>query len=310
MRVKFLVIPFLLIGLLLSTTNPLHAQEVFARFTVNSSKVSTQIDKKIFQTLQNGITNFLNNRKWTNDVFQPAERIQCSFVLNIEQDLGNNVFKGRLTVQAARPAFNTAYDSPLLNFQDDNVVFKYIEFQPIEFNENRVQGNDPIVANLTAILAYYVNLILGIDYDSFSIRGGEAYFLRLWNIVNNAPDSRDISGWKSFDGLRNRYWLAENFNNNRFALMHDALYAYYRTGLDVFYENEEAGRSGILNALGFLQTIQSENPSAMILPFFFQGKGNELVKLFSKANGEQKARARELLTKLDITNASLYKELR
>jgi hypothetical protein len=231
-------------------------------------------------------------------------------VLNIEQDLGNNIFKGRLTIQAARPAYNTSYDSPLLNFQDDNVVFKYIEFQPIEFNENRVQGNDPMVANLTAILAYYVNLILGLDYDSFSLRGGEPYFLRTWNIVNNAPDSRDITGWKSFDGLRNRYWLAENFNNNRMALVHDALYAYYRTGLDVFYENEEAGRSGILNALGFLQTIQTENPSAMVLPFFFQGKGNELVKLFSKANGEQKARARELLSKLDITNANLYKELR
>ena len=310
MPLRSLSISIILIALFLQASNPMHAQEVFARFTVNSSKVSTQIDKKIFQTLQNGITNFINNRKWTNDVFQPAERIQCSFVLNIEQDLGSNVFKGRLTVQAARPAFNTAYDSPLLNFQDDNVVFKYIEFQPIEFNENRVQGNDPLVGNLTAILAYYINLILGIDYDSFSIRGGEPYFLRLWNIVNNAPDSRDISGWKSFDGLRNRYWLAENFNNNRFALMHDALYAYYRTGLDVFYENEEAGRAGILNALSFLQTIQSENPSAMILPFFFQGKGNELVKIFSKANGEQKTRARELLTKLDITNGSLYKELR
>ena len=310
MPLRSLSISIMLIALFLQASNPMHAQEVFARFTVNSSKVSTQIDKKIFQTLQNGITNFINNRKWTNDVFQPAERIQCSFVLNIEQDLGSNVFKGRLTVQAARPAFNTAYDSPLLNFQDDNVVFKYIEFQPIEFNENRVQGNDPLVGNLTAILAYYINLILGIDYDSFSIRGGEPYFLRLWNIVNNAPDSRDISGWKSFDGLRNRYWLAENFNNNRFALMHDALYAYYRTGLDVFYENEEAGRTGILNALSFLQAIQSENPSAMILPFFFQGKGNELVKIFSKANGEQKTRARELLTKLDITNGSLYKELR
>lgn len=310
MPLRSLSISIMLIALFLQASNPMHAQEVFARFTVNSSKVSTQIDKKIFQTLQNGITNFINNRKWTNDVFQPAERIQCSFVLNIEQDLGSNVFKGRLTVQAARPAFNTAYDSPLLNFQDDNVVFKYIEFQPIEFNENRVQGNDPLVGNLTAILAYYINLILGIDYDSFSIRAGEPYFLRLWNIVNNAPDSRDISGWKSFDGLRNRYWLAENFNNNRFALMHDALYAYYRTGLDVFYENEEAGRTGILNALSFLQTIQSENPSAMILPFFFQGKGNELVKIFSKANGEQKTRARELLTKLDITNGSLYKELR
>jgi len=308
---RLLLQKFLLTGLFgMLLVQPVSAQEIFARFSVNSSKVSTQVDKKIFQTLQNGITNFLNTRKWTNDVFQPAERIQCSFVLNIEQDLGNNIFKGRLTIQAARPAYNTSYDSPLLNFQDDNVVFKYIEFQPIEFNENRVQGNDPLVANLTAILAYYVNLILGLDYDSFSLRGGEPYFLRTWNIVNNAPDSRDITGWKSFDGLRNRYWLAENFNNNRMALVHDALYAYYRTGLDVFYENEEAGRSGILNALSFLQTIQTENPITMVLPLFFQGKGNEMVKIFSKANGEQKSRARELLSKLDITNANLYKELR
>lgn len=301
---------FAFLFLLWYATGPLQGQEIFARFSVNSSKVSTQVDKKIFQTLQNGITNFLNTRKWTGDAYQPAERVQCSFVLNIEQDLGNNVFKGRMTVQAARPVYNTSYDSPLMNFQDDNVVFKYIEFQPIEFNENRVQGNDPLVANLTAILAYYVNLILGLDYDSFAPRGGEVYFLRLWNIVNNAPDSRDVSGWKSFDGLRNRYWLAENFNNNRMALIHDALYAYYRTGLDVFYENEEAGRTGILNALSLLQSIQSENPSAMILPFFFQGKGNELVKIFSKASAQQKATARDLLSKLDITNANLYKELR
>ncbi len=308
MKARILLLTFFLV--LLVSIDELRAQEVFARFSVNSSKVSTQVDKKIFQTLQSGITNFLNSRKWTSDAFLPAERIQCSFVLNIEQDLGNNVFKGRMTVQAARTVYNTSYDSPLLNFQDDNIVFKYIEFQPIEFNENRVQGNDPLVANLTAILAYYVNLILGLDYDSFALRGGESYFLRMWNIVNNAPDSRDIAGWRSFDGLRNRYWLAENLNNNRLALIHDVLYSYYRTGLDVFQENEEAGRSGILNALSFLQTLQQENPSVMVIPFFFQGKGNELVKIFSKANGEQKARARELLSKLDITNANLYKELR
>lgn len=285
-------------------------QEIQSRLSVITSKVSTQVDKKIFMTLQNGLTNFLNTRKWTSDVFQPSEKIQCSFLITIEQDLGGNIFKGKMTIQAARPVYNTTYDSPLLNFQDDNIVFKYQEFQPIEFNENRVQGNDPMVANLPAILAYYVNLILGFDYDSYSLRGGDPYFQKAWNIVNNAPDGREITGWKSMESLRNRYWLAENMNNNRFSLMHDVLYSYYRSGMDVFYENEEAGRSGIINSLNFINTINTENPNSMIVQLFFQGKGNELVKIFSKASGDQKARARELLTKLDITNANLYKDLR
>lgn len=282
---KKLILVFAFIGL----TAIANAQEIQARLTVITSKVSTQIDKKVFQTLQTALLNFLNNRRWTSDAFQPGEKIQCNFLLNIEQDLGNNVFKGKLTVQAARPIYSTTYDSPIMNFLDDNVTFRYVEFQPVEFNENRIQGNDPLAANITAILAYYVNLILGFDYDSFSLRGGDTYFQKAWNIVNNAPENKDVTGWKSFEGIRNRYWLAENLNNNRFALIHDALYAYYRTGMDLFYENEDAGRNGILNCLSFLNTINTENPNSMIMQFFFQGKSTELVKVFSKANTEQKA---------------------
>ncbi len=308
MRNKLMLVFIVVLSMGLTS---LHSQEILARFSVISSKVSTTVDKKIFQTLQTSLTNFLNNRRWTNDQFQPSEKIQCNFLLTIEQDLGNNVYKGKLTVQAARPVFNTSYDSPIMNYLDDNVVFRYVEFQPVEFNENRVQGNDPLVANITAILAYYVNLILGFDYDSFSLRGGDAYFQKAWNIVNNAPENRDIGGWKSFDGIRNRYWLAENLNNNRFTLVHDALYSYYRSGMDLFYENEDAGRNGILNCLNYLNTVNTENPNSMILQFFFQGKSNEIVKVFSKASNEQKAQARDLLTRLDITNAATYnKELR
>lgn len=285
-------------------------QEIQARLSVIVSKVSTQVDKKIFLTLQTSLTNFLNSRRWTNDVFQPGEKIQCNFLLTIDQDLGNNIFKGKLTTQAARPVYNTSYDSPIMNFLDESVTFRYVEFQPIEFNENRVQGNDPLAANLMAVLAYYINIILGLDYDSFSLRGGDAYFQKAWNIVNNAPENSEISGWKSYESIRNRYWLAENFNNNRFALIHDALFSYYRSGLDIFYENEDAGRTGILNCLNFLNTINTENPNSMALQFFFQGKSNEFIKVFSKATAEQKSMARDLLTKLDITNVIAYKELK
>jgi hypothetical protein len=287
-------------------------QDLQARVTinVNKDKVSSQVDRKIFQTLQTALTNFINNRKWTNDVFQPAERIQCSFLFNINEVSGTSLFKASLTVQAARPAFNSSYQCPLINYMDENLVFRYQEFQPIEFNENRVQGTDPLAANLTAVVAYWVYIILGFDYDSYSLRGGDLYFKKAQYIVNNAPESRDITGWKNFESLRNRYWLTENLNSNRFALFHDALYSYYRNGMDIFYENEEAGRNGIFNCLNFLGTLNAENPNSMVIQFFFQGKSTELVKIFSKASRELKDKALHLLLKLDITNARLYNELK
>jgi hypothetical protein len=285
-------------------------QELQARISIISVKISSTVNKSVFQTLQTALTNFINNRKWTNDVFTTAEKIQCNFLLNIEESLGNDVYRAKLTIQAARPVRNTSYNSPIINFLDDDVVFRYAEFQPIEFNENRVQGNDPVAANLTAILAYYVDIILGFDYDSFSLRGGDIYFQKAWNIVNNAPESGSIKGWKSFEGLRNRYWLAENLNNNRFALIHDVMYSYYRGGLDRFYESEDEARKGVMNCLNYLSSLDKDNPNSMILQFFFQGKSNEMVKVFSHASVDLKTRAREILMKIDISNAEMYKELK
>jgi hypothetical protein len=287
-----------------------NAQEIQARLTIMTSKISTEVNKNIFTTLQTALTNFLNSRKWTNDVFQPNEKIQCNFLLSVEQDLGNNTYRGKLTVQSARPVHSTSYDSPIINFLDDDIIFRYQEFQAIEFNENRVQGTDPVQSNLTAILAYYVNIILGFDYDSFGLRGGDPYFQKAWNIVNNAPESREIVGWKAFESQRNRYWLAENLNNNRFALIHDALYSYYRSGLDLFRDNEAEARKGVMNCLNFLDMLNRDNPNSMILQFFFQGKTAEFVKMFSKGSAEEKARAKEILSKIDITNAAAYKELK
>jgi hypothetical protein len=287
-----------------------NAQELQAKLIIQSNKVSTQVDKKVFQTLESALNTFLNNRKWTTETYQPHEKVKCNFLLSIDQEMGQNVYKASLTVQASRPVFNSTYESPLINFQDNSVVFRYAEFQPIEYNENRVQGNDPVAANLTAILAYYANIILGLDYDSFSPRGGEMYFQKALNIVNNAPENRDISGWKAFDGIRNRFRLIENLTDNRFAIIHDAIYAYYRSGLDLLIENEEESRNNTLNALNYLATLNKDNPNTMILPVFFQGKSNELMNLFSKAKPDVKARARDLLVKLDITNAAAYKDLK
>ncbi|RYY54423.1 MAG: DUF4835 family protein [Chitinophagaceae bacterium] len=296
--------------LLLSLSGAVRSQELQARVTVLSQAISSQVNKNIFQTLQTALNNLVNQRKWTKDEFAVNEKIQCNFLLNITKELGDNVYQASLTIQAARPVYNSTYESPMINFIDDQVTFRYQEFQPVEFNENRIQGNDPSAANLPAVIAYYVNIILGFDYDSYALRGGDTYFQKAWNIVNNAPESRDISGWKSFENLRNRYWLAENMNNNRFGLMHEAIYNYYRSGMDLFYENEDAGRNGILNSLSFLNTLNADNPNSMVMQFFFQGKSRELVNVFSKADTDMKTRARDILTKVDITNTSTYKDIK
>ncbi|MFT3981650.1 MAG: DUF4835 family protein [Ferruginibacter sp.] len=284
------------------------AQELNAKVTVAANRVSSTVNRSTFTTLQTALANFLNNRKWSSEPYAANEKIDCNFFLNLEQTSETNVYSASLTVQAARPAFNTSYLSPIINYKDDNVIFKYVEFQILEFNDNRVSGSDALVSNLTAIFAYYADLILAFDNLSYSPRGGDAFFQKAQNIVNNAPDGRGISGWKPFDGIRNRYWLVENMINSRYNIMHDVYYNYYRNGMDKMYDDENAARKEMLNVLNLLNTFNADNPNTMINQFFFQGKSGELIKIFSKASQQDKAQAREILAKLDLTNALAYKD--
>lgn len=284
------------------------AQELRARVSVVSNRVNNTVDKQTFTNLQTALNDFVNTRKWSNDVFKTNEKIDCSFLLNLESTGESNVYKGSLTIQSGRPVFNTSYVSPVINYQDNDVTFKYIDFQQLEFNDTRVSGTDPLVSNLTAVFAYWINIILGFDYDSFSLRGGNAFFQKAQNIVNNAPEGRNISGWKPFDGTRNRYWLTENLLNSKYTIIHDAIYDYYRLGMDKLYEQEATARGNILNVLNMLNTFNVQNSNTMILQFFMQAKTQELVQVFSKANPTDKAKALDLLKKLDISSASQYEE--
>lgn len=293
---------------LLAVVTAGRAQELQARVSINAARISSQTDRKVFQTLQAAMTNLLNTRKWTNEAFQANEKINCNFMLNIAEQVSPNIYRATLTVQASRPVYNSTYEVPLINFMDEKVAFKYVEFQPVEFNENRVAGTDPLASNLTAILAYYVYVILGLDFDSYAVRGGDPYFQKAQNIVNNAPEGREIEGWKAFDGLRNRYWLMENFTNNRYNAIHDILYSFYRLGMDYMYENESEGRTAIMNSLSLINTLNNDIPNTMVVPFFFQGKGNEFARIFKKAAPDDKDRARDILVKIDITNANLYRQ--
>ena len=294
--------------LLLAIFSTKSQSQLRARVSVISNRVSNTADKKAFTTLQTALNDFVNNTKWTNDTYSANEKIDCSFLLNVESTGEPNVYKASLTIQSGRPVFNTSYVSPVINYQDNDVSFKYVEFQQLEFNENRVSGTDPLVSNLTAVFAYWIDMVLGFDYDSFSPRGGNAYFQRTQNIVNNAPEGRNIAGWKPFDGTRNRYWLAENLLNSKYTIFHDAIYNYYRMGMDKLYEQEATARLNILNVLTMLNTFNSQNPNTMILQFFFQAKTQELIQIFSKATPADKAKALELLKRLDVSSATKYED--
>lgn len=286
------------------------AQELRATVSVVANQLGSSTDRRVFVTLQNAMTEFLNARRWTDDAFTQNERIECTFLLNITQAVGSNTYKASLTVQATRPVFNSGYATSLLNTMDNNITFRYVEFQQLEFNESRIQGNDALLSNLTATLAYYVYIILGMDYDSFALRGGDPYFKKAQNIVNNAPEGKDVSGWKAFEGNRNRYWLQDNILNSKFSRFHEAMYLYHRQGMDVMYDDVNKGRSAIMSALGLLLAIHEDTPNTMVLATFFNAKSEELLRIFSKAPPQEKQRASQMLQRMDVPNAQKYAQLK
>lgn len=301
--------PFYILLLFIITYASVNAQELNARVRVVDNQIPSTVDRKIFRTLETSLTNFLNSRKWGNDNFKPNEKINCQFLITLQQMPEPNIFSASITIQVARPVYSTSYVSPIINFQDPNFDFRYVESQPMEFNENRISGTDPLVSNLTAVIAYYAYIILGFDYDSFSVRGGDMLFQKALNIVNNAPDATKISGWKSFENNnRNRYWLAENLINNRYAVIHDIYYNYYRRGLDVMYEDENTARAEILNALVYMDNLNRETPNLMIVQFFMLGKSDELINVFRKSAPQDKSRVVEILSRLDVSNSNKYKQ--
>lgn len=299
------LILFFLLCFFISISN---AQELSARVSVLSNRVGSTVDKSTFLTLEKALNNFVNNTKWSTDSYGANEKIACNFLLNLEPTGDVNVYKASLTIQSARPVFNSSYISPMINYQDNDVIFRYVQFQQLDFNDSRVSGTDALASNLTAVFAYWIDMILGFDYDSFSQKGGNVYFQKAQNIINNAPEDRSITGWKAFDGTRNRYWLTENLLNSRYNIIHDAIYDYYRLGMDNLYDQEANARTQILNVLSMLNTLNVENPNTMILQFFFQAKSQELIQIFSKAPPSDKSKALDYLTRLDVSSSAKYQE--
>lgn len=304
MRAKILI----LLTFVFLSFQKAQSQEFQANVTVLSNRIPTSVDRQIFTTLQSALYNFINGRKWTNVAFNQNEKIQCSFLVNLSASTDNNTYSASLTVQSARPIYNSSYQSALMNYMDDQFTFKYVQYQDMDFNENRVGGTDPLTANLTAVIAYYVYIILGLDFDSYGLRGGDLYYQKAQNIVNNAPENSALNGWKPFDGLRNRYWLVENLTNPKYNPIHDAMYGYYRQCMDQMFDHEADARVAAMNSLVIFNSIYNQFPDIMFLQFFFQGKGTEIGNVFKRGTPDEKSRALDILSRIDVSNLSQYKQ--
>jgi hypothetical protein len=290
------------------TLHLLNAQELAASITIQSNKVDNQVDPKIFPQLQTQLKDFINQRKWSNDAYSNEEKIDCSFYITIESVVAPGVYDAKLSIVSNRPVHNASYSSSVLNMQDANFTFKYQLSQPIEFNENRIQGADPLASNLTATIAYYIYIILGLDYDSFAPKAGMPYFNKALNIIYNAPEGSGISGWKSYDGQRNRFILIDNLTKSGNDKLHDIMYSYYREGLDQLTEKPELAKSNILNALINLQDMNEGAVSGMLIPILMQAKFSEIVGIFSKSDKATRKQLLTTLSTLDIANINKYKE--
>jgi len=274
------------------------AQELNCQVQVLSNQVQTS-DRKIFETLQQSLYEFINNRRWTSDQYMQHERIECSMMINITEKVSTDEFKATIQIQSRRPVFSTSYSSPLINYIDKDFSFKYVEFQPLDFNETQ------FLNNLTSVVAYYMYIILGFDYDSFSPQGGTPYFQKAQNIVNQAQNAVE-NGWKAFEGTQNRYWLTEEILNVQFQPLRECMYQYHRKGLDAMSEKLAPSRGEILDALKKLRKVNQDKPSSFSLAVFFLAKSDEIINIFSQANPDEKSQVITLLSEIDPANYNKY----
>ena len=284
------------------STNTVVAQEIRCNISINASKI-TGSNREIFQSMQMDLYEFVNNRKWTNHKFANHERIQCSFNIQITKQIGSDEFEGTINVQSRRPVFGSSYETTILNIQDEFFRCRYQESQTIEFNETTNKDN------LTNIIAYYVYMVLGFDYDTFSPEGGTEYFNKAKQIVANSQNATE-RGWKSYESDYNRYWLVDNMLNKQYAPYRQALYKYHRQGLDLMSEQAETGRSNIAESLRDIQKVFRVKSRLYITQAFFDSKSNELISIFSEGMPDEKDRVVSILSECDPSNSSKYSKIK
>ena len=281
----------------------LYSQEFNAQISISTAQIEGS-DKKVFETLQNALYEFMNNRKWSNFNLTYEERIECSLLLTINDRLGGDEYKATLNVVLRRPVFNTAYNTNLLNHIDKEFQFRYSEYQPLDFSDGT------FTSNLTSVFAYYAYMMLGFYFDSFAPYGGSSYYEKAQTIVNTAQSAQE-TGWKAYESTRNRFWMVENVQNSANSALRDFLYNYNRLGLDVMYEKVDQGRSAITESLNLLQQVYNAKPDLFLLQLILDSKRDELVNIYSdqRVPPIDKTNVVNLLREIDPGSGSKYQSI-
>ena len=295
MRNLFLFLVFL-------STNVALSQELRATVAVNYEQVNNG-NPQLFKNLEKQVTEFLNNTKWTGNEVSDVEKIECNFFINVTS-YGSNNFEATLQVQASRPVFNSTLSSPILNVNDKNFNFRFIEF------ENMIYDANNFSSNLVSVLAFYSNLIIGIDMDSFSKLGGTEYLGIAANIVNVAQSS-GFKGWsQSESGNNNRNFLISDMLSNTFEPFRTAMYLYHREGVDKMAENILQGKEGVSKAIQVLEEIQKTRTNSLITRTFFDIKADEIVSIFSGGPKMDVSKLVETLNRISPLNSQKWNKIR
>jgi len=282
------------------TTHAL-SQELNCKININADQVQSS-DRRVFEDMEKAFTSFMNDTKWTDDVFETEERIKCNININLQNPSSIGNFQATVQIQSARPVYNSNYESILLNFADRDWQFEYIESQPLNFNENIY------TSNLTSLLAFYAYVIIGMDYDSFGELAGEEHLRTALNIAINAQSS-NRPGWNTLGSTRNRYWLIENLTNSRMENIRSGIYDYHRLALDTFGDTPDESREIIVESLEKIRTVRRSYPNSILVIAFLDAKSDELINIFSDGNIQVRRKAYDILAAIDPSQASDYEQI-
>lgn len=291
MRIAFILSIFMFIAKLAS------AQELNCRVNVIHNEVKN-VDEEIFRSMKKSITEFMNDRVWTKHIYDQQERIEMNVQIKITTAPSSSSFKASFQIQATRPVFGSTYNSIMFNHVEKDVLFNYAEFEPLEYDDNT------FMSNLTSVLAYYTYVILGIDYDSFGVKGGNEFFTRAERVVNNAQGS-EYTSWSSNEDNSRRQMISD-FLESQYSGLRECYYIYHRKGLDIMYEKPDEGRRQVLESLRKLEKVYRNKPNAFLLDVFFNAKKKELIDIFTGGTADEKTQAVNILKKINSANAPDY----
>lgn len=277
------------------------AQELNCTVEVNTSSIEGTY-RNTFDELKEKITEYFNENKWTNAQFSPNERIECRFFLTVKEYADDKI-KGDLQVQLSRPVYNSTYTTSLLNFKDTKIEFEYREGDQLIRNDNGWNGN------LTGILDFYAYLFLALDFDSFSLKGGQPYFDKAASVVQMAQSSGEI-GWRAFEDTKNRSAVLSSFTDSNTAMIRDMAYKYHRKGLDEMVTSPDKGRAAITESLKAIGEVYKNAPMSVALSMFRDAKLDELVNIYSKAPQTERSQVYDLLNPVYPTDTERLEKIR